>query len=319
MNKLAILTAVALTATIGLATPVTAASPVAHNNRAIVQGDQVRLGDLFRNAGELAKIPVDRAPVAGQSATYHAVQLANIARANGLDWKPNDQFDRVTVERASKMVGRDIVDQAIARALAEQGAPADVEVEISNWQFRLFVPVEKPMTVALGNMVYDPQNKRFSGVISAPADDPAAERAQIFGRIYQVVEVPVFKRRVNPGESIRQTDIEMMKVRDYQALRGIVVQPSQLIGLTPRRQLPERTVLRESDVAPLMLVSRNEIVTMTLNTATMSLSTQGKALDNGARGESVRVLNTKSNKTVEAVVTGPNTVAVKTAGRVAVN
>jgi flagella basal body P-ring formation protein FlgA len=318
MNKLAALAAtVAIAGALG-ATPAAANTPVLAN-RAIVQGDMVKLGDLFRNAGDKAQIQVDRAPAAGQTAIYHAVQLANIARANGLDWKPNDQFDRVAVERASKMVARDIIDQAIAKALTEQGAPNEVEVEIANWQFRLFVPVEKPMTVSLENMVYDAQNKRFSGVIAAPAGDPNAERAQIFGRIYQVVDVPVLKRRVNPGEAIRKDDVELMKVRDYQALRGIVVQPAQLIGFTPRRQLPERTVLRENDVQPLMLVSRNEIVTITLHTETMSLSTQGKALDNGGRGETVRVVNTKSNKTVEGIVTGPNTIAVKAPARFALN
>ncbi|MBM3599478.1 MAG: flagellar basal body P-ring formation protein FlgA [Alphaproteobacteria bacterium] len=319
MRKLAAAIAIGIAPLLILAaTPAAASTPILVN-RAVVHGDMVKLGDLFRNIGDKAPVEVDVAPAPGQTATYHAVQLANIARAHGLDWKPHNQFDRVAVERASKMVPRDVIDQAIIKALAQQGAPTEVEVEIQNWQFRMFVPVEKPYNVALESVVYDNQNKRFSGTISAPAGDPNAERAQIYGRIYLVVEVPVLRRRVNPGEQIKREDIDFMKVRDYQALRGIIVSPGALIGFTPRRALNDHTVLRDSDIQPLLLVSRNETVTVTLNTSSMSLSTQGKALDNGAKGETVRVLNTKSNKTVEGIVTGPNTVAVKAPTRVAVN
>jgi flagella basal body P-ring formation protein FlgA len=302
----------------GLASQMATGTPILVT-RAIVQGDTVKLGDLFRNIGDKASLPVDVAPAAGQTVTYHAVQIANIARTHSLDWKPNNQFDRVAVERASKMVARDLIDQAVVKALAEQGAPTEVEVEISNWQFRMFVPIEKPMTVSLESVVYDTQSKRFSGTISAPAGDPNAERAQLHGRIYQVVEVPVLRRRINAGDVIRREDIEFMKVRDYQALRGIIVSPGALIGFTPRRALSEQTVLRESDVQQLVLVNRNETVTVTLNTSTMSLSTQGKALDNGAKGETVRVLIAKSNRTLEGTVTGPNTIAIRAPAKVAVN
>jgi len=313
MTTLAVIAALAIPAA-----PAHSSNPILVN-RTVIQGDTVRLGDLFRNVGDKAGVTVEPAPAPGQSVTIYSGQLTNIARAHGLDWKPNSQYDRVAVERASKMVPRDTVDQALIRAMAEQGVASDVEIEIGNWQFRLFVPVEKPMTVAVENLIFDSQSKRFSGVISAPMDDPTAERVQISGRIHPVVEVPVLRRRVNPGELIRRDDIEFMKVRDVNAQRGVVSSPGALIGLTPRRILAERTAIRENDIQPLVLVQRNEMVTLTLSTKAMSLSTQGKALDNGAKGDTVRVLNVKSNKTVEGIVTGPNTIAVKAPTKAALN
>jgi hypothetical protein len=52
-------------------------------------------------------------------------------------------------------------------------------------------------------------------------------------------------------------------------------------------------------------VRRGETVTLEYNTPGMSLSMRARALEDGAVGDSVRFLNTSSNRTIEAVVTGP--------------
>jgi flagella basal body P-ring formation protein FlgA len=52
-------------------------------------------------------------------------------------------------------------------------------------------------------------------------------------------------------------------------------------------------------------VRRGETVTISFVAPGLSLSANARALDNGAVGQSVRFLNPVSNRTVEAVVTGP--------------
>jgi flagella basal body P-ring formation protein FlgA len=42
----------------------------------------------------------------------------------------------------------------------------------------------------------------------------------------------------------------------------------------------------------------------------MRLTAQGKALEDGGMGAAIRIANTKSARTIEAVVAGPNLVAV---------
>ena len=51
----------------------------------------------------------------------------------------------------------------------------------------------------------------------------------------------------------------------------------------------------------------------------MILTAQGKALDNGADGDTVRITNTQSKKVIEAEVTGMGRVAVLPTGFVAMN
>jgi len=52
-------------------------------------------------------------------------------------------------------------------------------------------------------------------------------------------------------------------------------------------------------------VRRGETVTLQYAAPGISLSMRARALEDGAVGDSVRFLNTSSNRTIEAVVTGP--------------
>jgi len=58
------------------------------------------------------------------------------------------------------------------------------------------------------------------------------------------------------------------------------------------------------------------LVTMVLQTSNMVLSTQGKAVQDGAKGEVIRVQNIESNRIVDATVVGSNQVAVTVPGAV---
>jgi flagella basal body P-ring formation protein FlgA len=59
-----------------------------------------------------------------------------------------------------------------------------------------------------------------------------------------------------------------------------------------------------------MLVHKGDLVTIVLETPSLQLTAQGKALDDGARGALVRIENTKSSRIVDASVTAAGTVAV---------
>ena len=50
---------------------------------------------------------------------------------------------------------------------------------------------------------------------------------------------------------------------------------------------------------------------MRLMSETISLTTQGRAMDSGSEGDVIRVINTGSKKVVDAVVAGPQIVIVR--------
>jgi hypothetical protein len=58
------------------------------------------------------------------------------------------------------------------------------------------------------------------------------------------------------------------------------------------------------------MVRRGDAVTLVYQVPGVSLSMRARALEDGAVGQSVRLLNTSSNRTVEGVVTGPGAARV---------
>jgi len=56
---------------------------------------------------------------------------------------------------------------------------------------------------------------------------------------------------------------------------------------------------------------------MKIETPYITVTAQGKAQQDGAEGETVRVINTQSNRVVEGVVTGPGTIEIRTARKIA--
>ncbi|MNF12653.1 flagellar basal body P-ring biosynthesis protein FlgA [compost metagenome] len=64
-------------------------------------------------------------------------------------------------------------------------------------------------------------------------------------------------------------------------------------------------------------MDKGSLVTITLATENLTLSVQGKALQDGGRGDVIRVVNTQSNRILEATVAGPSIVAVAKPGVIA--
>ncbi|MBI3515351.1 MAG: flagellar basal body P-ring formation protein FlgA, partial [Proteobacteria bacterium] len=88
--------------------------------------------------------------------------------------------------------------------------------------------------------------------------------------------------------------------------------PDKLVDKSARRVLPAGAPVRVSDVSAPILVPKNSMVNVKIASSRLSIVMQGKALEDGAEGEHVRVLNTRSNKIVQGTVNGRGEVVVIT-------
>jgi flagella basal body P-ring formation protein FlgA len=66
-----------------------------------------------------------------------------------------------------------------------------------------------------------------------------------------------------------------------------------------------------SDLQMPVLVAKGKLVTLTLKNRHMLITAQGRALENGAKGDVIRVTNTRSRQTVQGVVIAPNQVSMQ--------
>jgi flagella basal body P-ring formation protein FlgA len=119
------------------------------------------------------------------------------------------------------------------------------------------------------------------------------------------------------GEVIGESDVELLPIRADRLDRNAATSPAQLVGMTPARGLRAGRAVKVSEVHAPLLVSKGALVTMTVNAPGLTLTATGRALDDGADGEIVRVLNVQSKRTVEGVVVGQNQIRIPARQRLA--
>ena len=81
--------------------------------------------------------------------------------------------------------------------------------------------------------------------------------------------------------------------------------------MTPRRMAFNGKPLTDTDIEAPKIVERGQSITMTFSNGMIELTAMGKALESGAKGDVIRVVNTNSSKNLQAIVSGEQQVKVQ--------
>jgi flagellar basal body P-ring formation protein FlgA len=84
----------------------------------------------------------------------------------------------------------------------------------------------------------------------------------------------------------------------------------QLVGRMAKRPLKAGQLLRQSDVAVSPAIHKNDLIRMVVRSGQMTLTVQGKALQDAALGQTIRVVNVNSNRQLSGTVIDAGTVAI---------
>lgn len=313
VNKLLLLLAAVFA--LCMAAPCMAAST---RGEVFLEGPTITIGDLFLDAGDKAGTEVSAAPAPGKKVVYDVTALRQVAESVSLSYTPSGNYERVTIIRASEALkNSEILD--MVRAEITRAAPnKDFDLSLDNHSLEIHRPKNEKMNPKLVDFSLDPIKNRFEGTLlidrTASQD---AEVIKIAGRAMPTVEVGILATNLPAGSAIGNSDIEWRRVPQDKAGADALTDPSKLAGLETRRSLSAGTLLRLRDVRGARLVTKGSVVSIVIETASMQLAAQGRALNDAEYGETVRVVNTQSNRTIDAVVTGSNKVSAALSSGVA--
>jgi flagella basal body P-ring formation protein FlgA len=120
--------------------------------------------------------------------------------------------------------------------------------------------------------------------------------------------VPVLVRNVERGEILSPEDFEDQPRGSGLAIGA--VGPARAAGREAVRNLTAGAVVRSSDLVAPRLVRRGEPVAINLRSGALTISTSGRALTSGGRGDMVRVVTTVTNRTIDGIVEGSGAVRI---------
>jgi flagella basal body P-ring formation protein FlgA len=128
------------------------------------------------------------------------------------------------------------------------------------------------------------------------------------GSLLETFEGLVPVRPLAQGEILRPSDLAVQRLPRSALAPGMVAKPAQAVGLAAKRALRAGQPIRLIDLTKPELVARNETVTIVYEVPGIVLTVRGKALDAGAEGDTISVLNVQSKRTVQATVAAPGRV-----------
>jgi flagella basal body P-ring formation protein FlgA len=280
-------------------------------HEAVVSGDIVRIGDLIDGAGSAAGIAIFRAPDIGETGSVPAYQVLAAARAHGIERVDTLGNNEVAVTRAGRVVAAKDIEAVIARTLVARGGLADSR-DLTVTLDREPAPLRLQGAADLRALYtyYNARSGRFD--ITFELADEAAHRStqRYSGYAVETLPVAVTLRPLARGEVVRAADvtIERRPKADFREGAPVATDPA---GLALRHQVRAGQPLRASDLMRPEIVQRNEPVTLIYEAPGLTLTMRGKALDPGAQGDVVSVLNSQSRRTVQGTVAGPARVVVR--------
>jgi flagella basal body P-ring formation protein FlgA len=280
----------------------------------VVTADLVRIGDVLTNAGDKANQAIFRAPELGSSGTIQLHRVMEALRAHGIIVFDTKNVTEVLVTRESRTVSLSDLSRAVADAAAKRyefSNIADLTVTFDNHMKPLQIEPHVADVPKIGNITYDPRTNRFDATIDMPGSMKLRRNpVRLTGTLVETAEVVTLARTIARGEIIRESDLVVERLARAEVGPDAISKLEFVVNQAARRQLRTGQTLRPADLMKPQIVNRDEAVTIVFRSGGITLTMRGKAMNNGAEGDSIPVLNPQSKRVVQATITGPGVVTV---------
>lgn len=281
--------------------------------------DVVTIGDFYRNAGDFAGIPLFRSPDLGTSGDVPAEQVANRARAAGLVSAGTNGLTTVVVYRRAETIGLRELKTIVAKALADRDASlSDTDLDVTLFQAPSSVHAdpgaENPVRV--DQVLWSRTDGRFTLRLNV-AGLGGVSPLSLTGVAREMVEVAALIQPLRRGAILKPEDLATIRLARGSVPARALTDADDILGFAARSNLRANSPLTRNDFERPIIIPRGEKVTVTYQLPGMKLTTRGQALEDGAAGDMIDIMNLQSRRKITATVVARGRVRVETSVPVA--
>jgi len=277
-----------------------------------VKGDDITFGDIFDGAGEKSDYVIATSPAPGKTITFKVSSLAFVARKHGLDWYPRRSAQQITVFRKGQRIADQEIKEEIRNALERELQSGEFEMTLTSRSPNIQVATNETPSVSIESLSYNIRKENFSVIIAAPANSSNPTLYRLTGKMYPQVLVPVSARLLSSGTEITEKDLDYKLVRRSKVGRNVALYIDDIIGQSPKRSIRTGGTISLTNLGEPVTIAKGKIVSVTLKNGGIALSITGRALDNGATGDVIRIKNLNSQKVIQAQVINSQEVRIIT-------
>ncbi|WP_428650605.1 flagellar basal body P-ring formation chaperone FlgA [Roseibium sp.] len=278
----------------------------------------VTVGDFYSNAGQLASKPLFRSPDMGTSGNVSAAVVAERARAAGLKLASTDGLRDVVVYRGATRLGQDQMLNLVRTSLSDRtpgldGANLDIKLRQAPQEILADPKAHEPVRV--DRLDWSQTSGQFT-LVASVAGELGMEMVTIAGSAVEMVDVLALVQPVRRGDILKEDDLSVIRLPRSKVPAGAVADASEIAGLQAKTSVRANIPLFRKSFQHPILVQRGDKVTVTFEMAGMKLSSRAQAMDDGAKGDVIDVMNLQSRRIVPATITSRGQVRVHTANPV---
>ena len=189
--------------------------------------------------------------------------------------------------------------------LSQQNKQAEIKIGTLDSRLKL-KQCNKPLQAFLPNGSRD-LGKTTIGV-KCKGTKPWSLHVPVTISVYK--NVLVASRQLQKGTVLTEADMKLKQIDLAKLHYGFFDELKNGIGKKLKRRVLAEAVLTPAMLKNPQLIRRGQKITIMAQSGLMTVRMKGKALDNGAVGERIKVLNVKSRKKMEGVITSSGEVKI---------
>ena len=312
--------AVAIGIVLGLAAQALAAPRIAVKEYSEVNGDKIMLGEVAVLTGmgegqltDLAGRSLGPAPKPDTETRLSRRQVESRIYNAGIEMKNFEVIipDTVVFKRkATHVTGKDLTDFAaefLRNNIVWPGGP--VTIKVTKQPAEIVLPVGevtmegildgRPNQGGAGNFrvdVYLNGEKMRTITLS--------NYIEVYGNVVTAAEP------VPAGAFVGEQDVEVKEMPIGHLKAGVLADPAEAVGKKARHNVNKGDVITRDVLEVQPDVKVNDIVTIEIRGDGFTITTKGKALEKGYKGDLIRVLAIGYKKLLDGVILDPQTVEV---------
>jgi flagella basal body P-ring formation protein FlgA len=261
----------------------------------------------------VADAAIFRSPDVGTTGSVSVQQVLDAVQPYHIYLVNTAGLTAVEVTRAGRLLDFADLETRIANAFAGRyglGEARNLAVTLDVAPRPTTVEASVTSDLVLASAALNPMSGRFEISFEVPGSTIIRKPLRFTGSVVETVEVAVTTRALPAGAVIRGSDLSVER-RPKQKVAGETLGTvHEAIGLALRTAVRAGQPLRRTDLMKPQVVHRDDNVTLVYEVPGIMLTTRGKALEGGAEGDVINVLNVQSKRTIQGTVTGPNRVNI---------
>ena len=212
--------------------------------------------------------------------------------------------------RESVTLTEDDMAQVIKAEFAEQGLGEDVEIEFFGGQTNFVIKEADHVKIMVSSLDISQGQNKFTAKAEIFADGQPAGQTKLLGRYFVMTEVMMPSHDISKGSILRKEDFVRAKVRSNRLREDMVTLEENLVGKQAAKLIKANRPVSAKDIRDEVLIKKGQKVTVIYQHNTLQIVAKMEALEDGVKGQYIKILNTKSDRELAAKVLDKNTVEV---------